>query len=172
MSARLTAFALGLATTSLLVAAYAVLSRPSASDGTACDCDTEGLQAQLAALQRRVDAAERTALRGTARRVAEAATEPRRTSPGDSPAFESNDDGEPPEPDQDGTNEDDAEPRTTPRFVDFEIADPGVTVTQAENGSLSVSNSNEALAGQIMTVKARGEDGEVYDLPITVPPVE
>lgn len=160
---RLTLFALGLATTAMLVGAYAVLSPPPASDPAACDCSTEALQTEIAALKRRLDAAEQTATRNTVRRVADAALEPDRRA------------GVPPTTDvvagaQPDDDPDLDEPRTTPRYESFEIAEPGVTITQSESGALSVSSSNPALAGQIVVVKALGEDGIVHELPITVPP--
>jgi hypothetical protein len=165
---RLAAFALVLAATSMLVAAYAVLSRPATSEPAACSCDTAAMQDQLATLMRRVEAAERMAARSAVRRVAEAATEPERLATSDAPppatdpADAANDDpADPPEP-----------PRATPRFEEFQVTEPGITVTQSEDGALSVRNTNPELVGQIVTVQAVDEDGRTRPLALTVPPVE
>jgi hypothetical protein len=166
---RLGAFALVLATTSTLVAAYAVLSRPPASEPAVCSCDTEAVQARIATLERRVDAAERTAARNTVLRAAEAATEPRRTATSD---------GAPPQPvaDDEAAGDDEAEPpepaRATPRFTEFQVAEPGITITQSEDGALTVRNTNPSLVGEILTVESVDEDGVTRPLSITVPPVE
>ncbi len=165
--ARLTAFALVLGTSAMLVSAYAVLSRPPASEPGKCACNTEALESEIASLARRVDVAERNVARGTLQRAAGAVLEPdrrpaREAFPADTDAVA---DGTPLDADPDAE-----EPRATPRYESFEISERGVTVTQSEDGALSVFNSDPALTGQIVTVKAMGEDGQVHDLPITVPP--
>ena len=168
-SQRLAAFALVLAATSTLVAAYAALSRPATGEPAACSCDTAAIQDQLETLTRRVDAAERMAARSTVRRVAEAATEPDRRAPSDAA----------PPPATDPADAADDEPadapepsRATPRFEEFQVTEPGITVTQSEDGALSVRNTNADLVGQIVTVQAVDEDGRTRPLAITVPPVE
>lgn len=52
------------------------------------------------------------------------------------------------------------------------MAEPGITVTQSDDGALSVRNTNASLVGQIVTVQAVGEDGNTRPIAITVPPVE
>lgn len=122
------------------------------------ETELEAVRKQLAAVERRLAATER--------RLAMAE---RRRQPvtGDDEADAADvDDGDAP------TLEPESERETTPTFVEFEIAEPGLDIRQNDNGSLSVRNSNPALAGEVVLVKAQGEDGRVYDLPITVPPVE
>jgi hypothetical protein len=162
---RLNAITLAVAITSMGVAAYALLARPSSDAATCGACDGEALREQIARLERRVDAAERTATRGKVERMASAATEPPPTVPATSDAVAPEDD------DAGGVGPTPSTVRTTPRFVEFESPEPGLRVAQSENGAVGVSSDNPELAGRIIVLKARTEDGTVVDLPVTVPPV-
>jgi len=149
---------LGLATLALVVAGYAIMSKGPTSETGVCDCDTSALQAELAQLKRRVEVAERTGAQQTMRRALSAAREPEPSDSDPPPAVP-----EPAEP---------PEPTATPRFASFTVPEPGVTVSQSEDGGISVRNTNAALEGDVLIVQARGEDGLLRDLPITVPPAE
>jgi len=168
---RLTALALGLAATALLVAAYS--SYLSCSSGSrpqpvaASSTSNAELEAELAAVRTKLDAVERRL--ATAERNLLLATRPNVDDEPDVAGLDA--DRESADGDE-HRSEREFERQTTPEFVDFEIAESGLDIRQNDNGSLSVRNSNPALANQIVTVKARGQDGRVYDLPITVPPVE
>jgi len=152
---------LGLATVALVVAGYAIIPKGSTSESEACDCDTSALQAEVAQLKRRVELAERTAAQQTVRRAVSAAREP-------DPADPSPVDSDPPDADADAP----PEPTAAPRFTSFDVAEPGVTVSQSEDGGITVRNTNPTLEGNVLIVQARGEDGLLRDVPITVPPAE
>jgi hypothetical protein len=170
-SSRLPALALGLAATALLVAAYSsylsyqswAQPQPVAAPTGIADLEAElaAARTRLSVVERRLATAERNLLL-TARRDDDDES---------SDAVDSRD-ADPESDDGDEGSERGPEPETTPKFVEFEIAQPGLDIHQNDNGSLSVRNSNAALANQIVIVKAQGQDGRSYDLPITVPPVE
>ena len=56
--------------------------------------------------------------------------------------------------------------------VEYAITQPGIEVRQSENGAMWVRNENPDLVGQIIVIKARTEDGELVDVPLTMPPVQ
>jgi hypothetical protein len=62
-----------------------------------------------------------------------------------------------------------AKPETR-RLVSFELPSGALEVKQAENGALSVTNSDPALAGKMLRVKARADDGSEHEVTILVPP--
>jgi hypothetical protein len=155
------------AATALLVAAYSsylswAQPQPVAAPTSTADLETElaAARTRLSVVERRLATAERNLLLTTRRDDDESGDAV--AGLGAAPASDDGDEG----------SEHGSEPETTPKFVEFEIAVPGLDVRQNDNGSLSVRNSNPALANQIVVIKAQGQDGRAYDLPITVPPVE
>jgi len=58
----------------------------------------------------------------------------------------------------------------TRRFVSFELPSRALEVKQAENGALSVTNSDPTLTGKMLRVKARADDGSEQEVTILVPP--
>lgn len=60
-------------------------------------------------------------------------------------------------------------PRTAPRFVQLSSPEKGVSVKQMDDGSIAVTNSDPALTGRTLLIKARADDGTERDLTITVP---
>ena len=55
-------------------------------------------------------------------------------------------------------------------FVSFDLASSALRIQQAENGALSVTNSDAALTGKMMRIKAKAEDGSEEEITILVPP--
>lgn len=55
------------------------------------------------------------------------------------------------------------------RYVRFEIPNPAVTVTQADDGVIQVHTSDPALTGSVLTVGAITADGERDEMMIRVP---
>ncbi len=55
-------------------------------------------------------------------------------------------------------------------YVKFSATDPAIRVKQADDGSLSVANTNASLTGKMMFVEATRADGTVDRVPIVVPP--
>jgi hypothetical protein len=55
-------------------------------------------------------------------------------------------------------------------FVSFDLGGSALKIQQAENGALSVSNSDAALTGKMMRIKAKAEDGSEEEITILVPP--
>lgn len=56
-----------------------------------------------------------------------------------------------------------------PKYVSFDVPNPKLRVKQAADGSLSAENSDPALVGQTVVVKALQSDGTQVPITITVP---
>jgi hypothetical protein len=146
-------------------AAYAVWSRPGPT-GPVCDCETSSPAAEVAALRRRVEAAEAAVARGAMRQVAGVAVTPR-----------PRDDEDPldPQPPSDDTGDAPAvedEDTAPPQYVGFEVGERGITVVADEGGGLRVHNTDPTRVGETLTIQGRTADGRLENLTITVPPVE
>lgn len=126
----------------LVLAGYAALRPVSGVDQGALSPEVQKLQAQVASLERSVAAAKRTAPAPLS--AITPAAQPQDLAPAvaDEPM----------------------------RYTDFKVAEPGVTVVQAESGGLEVSNTNPELTGQTLVVRATASDGSGHQLTVTVPP--
>ena len=153
------AFVLALVSAALGLVAYRRSATSAAS--SRCDCDAAvaraesrlaparpgggGRELAVSALADRVDQLERR-LGGAA-----AATPPTPTSPAR------------------GAGAANADGVGLPRFASFK-APRGVTVTQAPDGRMSVTNSDPALANQMQVVEGTQADGTVTKLTFIIPP--
>jgi hypothetical protein len=69
-----------------------------------------------------------------------------------------------------------APPRTplpagaTPMYVKFDVPNKAVSVVQAPNGALAISNTDPSLAGKSITISGVTADGDTEAIQITVPP--
>lgn len=152
---------LALSAAAFVVAVYTSL-RPAPA-AVAPACEHHEIEQALARLADRIATTERVVARSAVRRAGETmAAPPRAVDPGGSG------DG--------GTDEtlaaDALDPdrfRTAPRYERLD-APAGIEVTQNDDGSFVVRNTDPALSNQLVMVKARRDDGTIDDVPVTVPP--
>ena len=56
------------------------------------------------------------------------------------------------------------------KYARFEAPSSAVKITQDATGSLSVTNTDASITGQIMTIQGVDSDGNKVPIPITIPP--
>lgn len=133
------------------VAFYLALQRPgqpiaAASPPAACACDIAGLEATVRTLRAEVAALQARPTSPAALAGAAPPMEPLRPTPVERPT-----------------------PRALRRFTS---PVPGLAVEQAANGSITVTNRDPALTGQVFTIEAETADGEPTTITVTAPPPE
>lgn len=151
-----------LAALSLGLASYALLRKAPVHD--VASCDHTALEAEIAQLRSRLILTERQVGNGGSRLDAPPPRSPA-IEPTATPATGAGD----PAADETPRAPEAATKRATPAYSEFR-APSGVRVHQAENGSLSVENSDPTLTAQIQVVEAVRADGSIDRIALTMPP--
>lgn len=157
---------------SVALSAYAAFGRrpaaaspaSTASSATACACDDAALRRELADLKRALGTqSEDARVRRLAARVE---------------ALEAKAGVSPPPPSNEGAGDPGGSPApaastaraAAPALTAFEVPTPAINVRQEPGGALAVTNTDPAMTGKHLTLKATAADGSTHDVHVIVPP--